>query len=175
MRIFLYVMFSPIFPVVFPLIFSLFNYKKFFTIHQCFSINLQKKAAKMVLMTVATIAGPTISAGFTLPYWLRYAIILTGISCRDDMFKIRNVHISLFATPLGTAFVFPRFFSFLLVSSNFPPGSPSPLVRQVLPPIPIRRHWRSYWWQYTHLPGAPMGSVEKRNAVLVSSFLLTLQ
>ena len=45
-------------------------------------------------------------------------MILTGISCRDDMFKIRNVHISLFATPLGTAFVFPRFFSFLLVSSN---------------------------------------------------------
>ncbi len=33
-------------------------------------------------------------AGLTLPYWLLYAIILTGISCNDEIFKTRNVHIS---------------------------------------------------------------------------------
>lgn len=34
-------------------------------------IILQKIIATIVLTNVATIAGPTIAAGFTLPYWLR--------------------------------------------------------------------------------------------------------
>lgn len=46
------------------------------------------------------IAGATIAVGFTLPYWLRNTIILTGISCREDIFKIKNIHISLVAVPL---------------------------------------------------------------------------
>lgn len=34
-------------------------------------IILQKITAATVLINVATIAGPTIAVGFTLPYWLR--------------------------------------------------------------------------------------------------------
>ena len=71
-----------------------------------------------------------ISAGFTLPYWLLKAIILTGINCRDEIFMIRNVHISALAVPRGTGagFVWCPFFlfaapfsvpiSFRLLSSN---------------------------------------------------------
>jgi hypothetical protein len=47
---------------------------------------------------VAIIAGPTIAAGLALPYWLRYAIILTGINCRDEIFTTKKVHISSVAT-----------------------------------------------------------------------------
>ena len=36
-------------------------------------------------------------AGFTLPYCCRSAIILTGINCKEEIFKIKNVHISLLA------------------------------------------------------------------------------
>ena len=38
-------------------------------------------------------------------------MMLTGMSCRDEIFKIKNVHISRFAVPSGTAagfFVFRR-------------------------------------------------------------------
>ena len=59
----------------------------------------------MVLTAVAAIAGPTIAVGFTLPYWLRYAITLTGISCSDEILIIRNAHISLLATPRGIALI----------------------------------------------------------------------
>lgn len=45
-------------------------------------------------------AGATIAVGFTLPYWLRNTMMLTGISCKDEMLRIRNIHISLVATPL---------------------------------------------------------------------------
>ena len=38
-----------------------------------------------------------ILAGSTLPYWARYAIIFTGIICREEIFRIRKVHISLLA------------------------------------------------------------------------------
>ena len=51
-----------------------------------------------VLQTWPTIAGAIIPAGFTLPYWLLYAIILTGINCKEEIFKIKNVDISLLAT-----------------------------------------------------------------------------
>ena len=56
-----------------------------------------------MLAAVAASAGPTMAVGCTLPYWLRYAITLTGISCREEIFKIRKVHISRFAVPFGTA------------------------------------------------------------------------
>jgi len=39
------------------------------------------------------------AVGFTLPYWLRYTIMFMGISCREDMLIMRNVHISLLAVP----------------------------------------------------------------------------
>ena len=51
----------------------------------------------MVLIRVVTIAGNTMDAGEVLPYWVLYAIIFTGISCRDEMLRTRNVHISLLA------------------------------------------------------------------------------
>lgn len=63
------------------------------------SIILQYTTATTVLTAVATIPGPTIAAGFTLPYWLRYAITFTGINCSDEMLIIKNVHISLLAIP----------------------------------------------------------------------------
>ena len=61
-------------------------------------IHLKKLTIIPILMQVAIMAGIMIAAGFTLPYWLRYASIFTGISCRDEMFKIKKVHISLLAT-----------------------------------------------------------------------------
>ena len=54
-----------------------------------FSIHLQNKTAATVLAAVAASAGPTMAVGCTLPYWLRYAITLTGISCREEIFKIK--------------------------------------------------------------------------------------
>ncbi len=66
----------------------------------CFpSTILQNNTAAAVLTAIAAIAGPTMAVGFTLPYWLRYAIIFIGISCSDEIFNIKNVHISLLATP----------------------------------------------------------------------------
>ena len=63
------------------------------------SIILQKITATIVLTAVAAIPAPTIPAGFTLPYWLLYAITFTGINCSDEIFSIKNVHISLLAIP----------------------------------------------------------------------------
>ena len=63
------------------------------------SIILQYTTATIVLTAVATIPAPTIPAGFTLPYWLRYAITFTGINCSDEILIIKNVHISLLAIP----------------------------------------------------------------------------
>ena len=71
-----------------------------------FSITLQKMTAATVLAMVATMPGPTTAAGFPLPYWLRYAIMFTGISCNEDIFKIKKVHISFDATP-SPLFFFP--------------------------------------------------------------------
>ena len=56
-----------------------------------------------VLTAVARIAGPTIAVGATLPYSVRKAIMLTGINCREEIFRIRKSHISLLAAPIGTA------------------------------------------------------------------------
>ena len=69
-------------------------YYSFFVSFQQRFFNLQKIIAAAVLHIVAISPGPTTAAGLTLPYWLRYAMILTGISCRDEMLTIRNVHIS---------------------------------------------------------------------------------
>ena len=65
---------------------------------------LQKKMAARLLAAVAKIAGPKIIEGLTLPYWLLYAIRLTGISCKEEIFRTRKVHISLLAVPSETAF-----------------------------------------------------------------------
>ena len=59
-----------------------------------------KRIPTIVEQKVATMAGATIAVGFTLPYWLRNTMMLTGISCKDEMLRIRNIHISLVATPL---------------------------------------------------------------------------
>lgn len=67
------------------------------------SITLQNKTPATVLTAVARIAGPTIAVRFTLPYWLRYATTFIGINCKDEIFRIRNTHISLLAVPFGTA------------------------------------------------------------------------
>lgn len=55
---------------------------------------LQNTTAAAVLINVATIAGAITAVGFTLPYCCLYTIILTGISCREEIFKIRKSHIS---------------------------------------------------------------------------------
>lgn len=60
--------------------------------------NRQNTIAAAVLTKVARIAGAITAAGLALPYWVRYTIIFTGMSCRDEVFKIRNVHISRLAT-----------------------------------------------------------------------------
>ena len=54
-----------------------------------------------MLTAVARMAGPTMAVGFALPYWLRYAMILTGINWSEEMLIIRKVHISLLAKPEG--------------------------------------------------------------------------
>ena len=59
---------------------------------------LQYTTATSVLTKVAAIAGAMIPAGFTLPYCCLYAIILTGINCKEEIFNTKNVHISLLAT-----------------------------------------------------------------------------
>ena len=61
------------------------------------TITLQQITATIVLKNVATIAGAITAAGFALPYWLRYAMIFTGINCKEEIFITRNVHISLLA------------------------------------------------------------------------------
>ena len=71
------------------------------------SFPLQYTTAVSVLINVATIAGAMIPAGFTLPYCCLYAIILTGINCNEEIFKIRNVHISLLAMRLSSAEAYP--------------------------------------------------------------------
>ena len=65
-----------------------------------FIINLQNITATNVLHVVAIIDGNSIDVGLALPYWLLYAIILTGISCIEDILITRNVHISQLATLL---------------------------------------------------------------------------
>lgn len=65
---------------------------------------------------VATSPAPTITVGFTLPYWLRYAMMLIGISCREEMFMIKNVHISSLAIPFSLAT--PLYLPHLLPSSS---------------------------------------------------------
>lgn len=50
--------------------------------------------AATVLAVVAIIEGTTMAVGFTEPYCARYAIMFTGINCRDEIFIIRKVHIS---------------------------------------------------------------------------------
>src|SRR5699024_2124565 len=84
-------------------------------------IILQKITAAPVLTAVARIPAPTTAAGFTLPYWLRYAITLTGISCREEILMIRKSHISLLATAFFLAG--PEIFPILLSSSSFPSSS----------------------------------------------------
>ena len=80
------------------------RYSVSFVILQCTartyrSMTLQNITATTVLIKVAARAGPTMAVGFTLPYWLRYAIMFMGISCSEDMLIMRNVHISLLAVP----------------------------------------------------------------------------
>ena len=55
---------------------------------------LQNTTATAVLKNVATIAGAITAVGFTLPYCCLYTIIFTGISCKEEIFKIRKSHIS---------------------------------------------------------------------------------
>lgn len=46
-------------------------------------------------MKVAMIAGKTIDAGLALPYWVLYAIMFTGISWSEEIFRTRKVHMAL--------------------------------------------------------------------------------
>ena len=94
------------------------------------SFPLQYTAATIVLTVVATIAGAMIPAGFTLPYWLLYAIILTGISCREEIFKIKNVHISLLA-------VRPLFFFATAASPTVALSLPHAILSAVFPPFAL--------------------------------------
>ena len=84
------------------------------------------KTAAPVLIAVARIAGPTIAVGVTLPYSVRKAMILTGINCREDIFRIRKSYISLLAAPTATARCF--FFAALL---------PDPTVLPSLSALPV--------------------------------------
>ena len=56
---------------------------------------LQITTATNVDDSVAIIPGTITAVGFTLPYWLRYAIMDTGINCKEEIFRIKNVHISV--------------------------------------------------------------------------------
>ena len=67
-----------------------------------FPRSLQYTIPVTVLMVVATMAGPMTAMGSTLPYWLRYAMIFTGISCSEEIFNMRKSHISLLAVPGAT-------------------------------------------------------------------------
>lgn len=104
------------------------------------SFILQYTTAVNVLTNVATIAGAIIPAGFTLPYWLLYAIIFTGINCKEEIFKIKNVHISLlapaFALPVPWAQKHPAFFRRICRLPPNTPDSPSP---PPAPPSPSAR------------------------------------
>ena len=84
---------------------------------------LQKTTAATADTNVAISPGAITAVGDTLPYWLRYAIIFTGINCRDAIFIIRNTHISLLAVRS------PSFFPFthrsFLQYSGFPRSSSS--------------------------------------------------
>ena len=77
------------------------------------------------------------AVGFTLPYWLLYAIIDTGISCRDEIFRIRKEHISLLAV-CGDFPVFLHSSSFSFCSSSMaysPAGvqaQPSPRILAIM-------------------------------------------
>ncbi len=87
------------------------NFNITITVYRMFCIHLQNKIPTIVLIDVAISVGPTIAVGSTLPYWLLYAIIFMGISCRDEMFITKNVHISSLALrtyPCFTYAVFPR-------------------------------------------------------------------
>ena len=59
--------------------------------------SLQKIIPAAVDIDVAIIAGHIIAAGLAEPYWLRYAIIFTGISWIDEIFITRNAHIASLA------------------------------------------------------------------------------
>jgi len=61
---------------------------------------LQNIIAVPVLIAVATIPAPTIAVGSTLPYWLRKAMTFTGINWREEIFKMRKLHMALLATGL---------------------------------------------------------------------------
>ena len=65
--------------------------------HINLSLALQYRIETSSPAAVAIMAGAIMIAGFTLPYWVRYAIMLTGISCKEEILRIRNVHISLLA------------------------------------------------------------------------------
>ena len=58
------------------------------------SFTLQNNTPTAVLIRVATMAGPTIPVGFTLPYWLRKAMTFTGINWREEIFKMRKLHMA---------------------------------------------------------------------------------
>ena len=53
------------------------------------SIILQYITATSVLTAVAAIPGPTIAAGFTLPYWLRYGCV---------KLRLKNLMVTYFLT-----------------------------------------------------------------------------
>ena len=72
------------------------------------------RVAAIVEMKVARIAAPVIPEGFGEPYWLRKAITVTGINCREEIFSTRNAHISVEAD----FSLFPRRFSFLFFPAD---------------------------------------------------------
>lgn len=101
------------------------------------SITFTKIIATNVEVSVAIIPGTITAVGFTLPYWLRYAIMDTGISCREDMFIIKKVHISLLAVTGGfPVLLHSSSFSFCSSSMAFSPAGvqaqPSPRILAII-------------------------------------------
>ena len=77
----------------------------------------------MVLMSVVMIAGPMIAEGFALPYCWRYAIMLIGISCKEEILIIKKVHISSLAVLGRLPDWFGKYTGFLRSTSKFASSS----------------------------------------------------
>ena len=69
-------------------------YRFFFGLPQKRLASTLKIIPAKVDMDVARMDMPVMAEGFAEPYWLRYARIDTGISCKEEIFKIKKVHIS---------------------------------------------------------------------------------
>ena len=120
---------------------------------------------------VAISAGAIIPAGLTLPYWLRYAIIFTGISCSEEIFITRKVHISLLAVLLSGMFcMYPGLFRCDSRSARFSIArSPAGVAAHPRP-----RMFATKFVDIDVSEGCPLGIFGKRKRITGASILVIL-